>query len=133
MEDEDISLKLIKMKKMRSLMAQLAKSRETPAPEEKQVAEPDPVEELKKHVSERGDEVLAAALSENPDLVRKVSAALLKALKEGKIEAPIDAGDLLILFRRLGLKVQVESRVMVHRKGETKDLRKALEERWESS
>ncbi|GBC71852.1 hypothetical protein HRbin02_01641 [Candidatus Calditenuaceae archaeon HR02] len=132
MEDEDISLKLIKMKKMRTLMSQLAKSRETPPPDEKSAAEPDPVEELKKHVSERGDEVLAAALSENPGLVRKVSAALLKALREGRVEEPIDAGDLLVLFRRLGLKVQVESRVMVHRKGETKDLRKALEERWQA-
>ncbi|MEM0481811.1 MAG: hypothetical protein QXM16_02855 [Nitrososphaerota archaeon] len=133
MEDEDISLKLIKMKKMRTLMAQLAKSRETLVHEEKQAAEPDPVEELKKHISERGDEVLAAALSENPDLVKKVSAALLKALREGKVEEPIDAGDLLVLFRRLGLKVQVESRVMVHRKGETKDLKKALEEKWQTS
>ncbi|MEO0158060.1 MAG: hypothetical protein ABIM59_04945, partial [candidate division WOR-3 bacterium] len=92
--------------------------------------EPDPVEELKEHVSERGDEVLASAYTENPELVRKVSAALLKALREGRIEEPIDAGDLLMLFRRLGLRVQVETKLMVHREGETKDLRKAIEEKW---
>ncbi|MEM4152416.1 MAG: hypothetical protein QW663_06915, partial [Nitrososphaerota archaeon] len=68
--------------------------------------------------------------TENPELVRKVSAALLKALREGRIEEPIDAGDLLMLFRRLGLRVQVETKLMVHREGETKDLRKAIEEKW---
>ncbi|MCS7145818.1 MAG: hypothetical protein RMJ28_04705 [Nitrososphaerota archaeon] len=130
MEDEDITLKLLKLRKLRMRMAQMAKVREAPEPEEKHAAEPDPVEELKKHISERGDEVLNVASSENPELVKRVSAALLKAIAAGRLETPIDAGDLLTLFRRLGLKVPVESRVMVHRKGETKDLRKALEENW---
>lgn len=130
MEDEDLTLKLLKMRKMRMRMAQMARASEAPEPEAKPPAEPNPVEELKKHVSERGDEVLEAASSENPELVKRVSAALLKALADGRLSGPIDAGDLLALFRRLGLKVPVESRVMVHRKGETKDLRKALEEKW---
>lgn len=130
MEEDDITLKLIKMRKMRLRMAQMARAKEEPEREARPEPKPDPVEELKRHVSERGDEVIDAALAEDPQLVKRVSAALLKALQDGRVTGPIDAGDLLVLFRRLGLKVPVESRVMVHRKGETKDLRKALEENW---
>jgi hypothetical protein len=83
-------------------------------------------------VEGRGEEVIDAALTENPELVRRVAAALGKAIREGRVETPIDSGDLLALFRRLGLNVKVETRLMVQKRGETKDLRKALEEDWQS-
>jgi len=131
LEDEDIALRLIRMKKLRERMALAAKAKDEAGKGElSSPQEQDPLQELKRHVSERGDEVIDTAFMENPELTRRVADALLKALKSGRLETPIDAGDLLILFRRLGLRVQVESKLMVHRKGETKDLRKALEEGW---
>ncbi|MDT7877022.1 MAG: hypothetical protein RQ862_00515 [Candidatus Caldarchaeales archaeon] len=131
MSDEDLTLKLLRLRKMRQRLNELAKQREaTEAATEK--AQTDPVEELKKNVEGRGEEVIDAALTENPELVRRVAAALVKAIREGRVETPIDSGDLLALFRRLGLNVKVETRLMVQKRGETKDLRKALEEDWQS-
>jgi DNA-binding TFAR19-related protein (PDSD5 family) len=131
LSDEDLTLKLLRLRKMRQRLNELAKQREaTEAATEK--AQTDPVEELKKNVEGRGEEVIDAALTENPELVRRVSAALVKAIREGRVETPIDSGDLLALFRRLGLNVKVETRLMVQKRGETKDLRKALEEDWQS-
>ena len=131
MSDEDLTLKLLRLRKMRQRLNELAKQREaTEAATEK--AQTDPVEELKKNVEGRGEEVINAALTENPELVRRVAAALVKAIREGRVETPIDSGDLLALFRRLGLNVKVETRLMVQKRGETKDLRKALEEDWQS-
>ncbi len=131
MSDEDLTLKLLRLRKMRQRLNELAKQREaTEAATEK--AQTDPVEELKKNVEGRGEEVIGAALTENPELVRRVAAALVKAIREGRVETPIDSGDLLALFRRLGLNVKVETRLMVQKRGETKDLRKALEEDWQS-
>ncbi len=131
MSDEDLTLKLLRLRKMRQRLNELAKQREaTEAATEK--AQRDPVEELKKNVEGRGEEVIGAALTENPELVRRVAAALVKAIREGRVETPIDSGDLLALFRRLGLNVKVETRLMVQKRGETKDLRKALEEDWQS-
>ncbi len=131
MSDEDLTLKLLRLRKMRQRLNELAKQREaTEAATEK--AQTDPVEELKKNVEGRGEEVIGAALTENPELVRRVAAALVKAIREGRVETPIDPGDLLALFRRLGLNVKVETRLMVQKRGETKDLRKALEEDWQS-
>jgi DNA-binding TFAR19-related protein (PDSD5 family) len=131
LSDEDLTLKLLRLRKMRQRLNELAKQREaTEAATEK--AQTDPVEELKKNVEGRGEEVIDAALTENPELVRRVAAALVKAIREGRVETPIDSGDLLALFRRLGLNVKVETRLMVQKRGETKDLRKALEEDWQS-
>jgi DNA-binding TFAR19-related protein (PDSD5 family) len=131
LSDEDLTLKLLRLRKMRQRLNELAKQREaTEAATEK--AQTDPVEELKKNVEGRGEEVINAALTENPELVRRVAAALVKAIREGRVETPIDSGDLLALFRRLGLNVKVETRLMVQKRGETKDLRKALEEDWQS-
>jgi len=131
LSDEDLTLKLLRLRKMRQRLNELAKQREaTEAATEK--AQRDPVEELKKNVEGRGEEVIGAALTENPELVRRVAAALVKAIREGRVETPIDSGDLLALFRRLGLNVKVETRLMVQKRGETKDLRKALEEDWQS-
>jgi len=131
LSDEDLTLKLLRLRKMRQRLNELAKQREaTEAATEK--AQTDPVEELKKNVEGRGEEVIGAALTENPELVRRVAAALVKAIREGRVETPIDSGDLLALFRRLGLNVKVETRLMVQKRGETKDLRKALEEDWQS-
>ncbi len=131
MSDEDLTLKLLRLRKMRQRLSELAKQREaTEAATER--AQTDPVEELKKNVEGRGEEVIGAALTENPELVRRVAAALVKAIREGRVETPIDPGDLLALFRRLGLNVKVETRLLVQKRGETKDLRKALEEDWQS-
>jgi len=128
LEGEDITLRLIRLRKMRRMMAEAAK--EGGGEQAERPGTPDPVQELKRHCSERGDEVIDAAYNENPELVRRVAEALLRALAGGRLEGPIDAGDLLALFRRLGLRVTLGSRVMVYRKGEAKDLRKALEENW---
>jgi hypothetical protein len=82
LSDEDLTLKLLRLRKMRQRLNELAKQREaTEAATEK--AQTDPVEELKKNVEGRGEEVIDAALTENPELVRRVAAALVKAIREG--------------------------------------------------
>jgi DNA-binding TFAR19-related protein (PDSD5 family) len=115
---------------MRQRMSEFARQRDTAEAEPRKAQQEDPLEELRRNIQGRGEEVMDAAMAENPELVRQVASALVKAIREGKVEAPLEAGDLLILFRRLGLKVKVESRLMVEKKGEIKDLRKVLEESW---
>ncbi len=130
MPEEDLTLKLLRLRKMRQRMSEFARQRDTAEAEPRKAQQEDPLEELRRNIQGRGEEVMDAAMAENPELVRQVASALVKAIREGKVEAPLEAGDLLILFRRLGLKVKVESRLMVEKKGEIKDLRKVLEESW---
>jgi len=59
-----------------------------------------------------------------------VAEVLLRAIDEGKVRPPISGGELLQLFRRLGLDVKISTRVAVYKKGETRDLKDFLEESW---
>lgn len=126
-EDEDISLRMLRLKKLRRMMAEASKVEV--AESQKQQEEP-ASSKLLKHLTDRGDEVLEAARELNSELAEQVSRVLLKAIDEGKVRPPITGGELLQLFRRLGLDVHVSTRVAVHKKGETRELRDFLEESW---
>ncbi|MCS7117851.1 MAG: hypothetical protein NZ957_03595 [Thaumarchaeota archaeon] len=121
--DDDIELKRLRLKRLRTLMA--ARSPQTePKRDEKRSS----VEELKDHLDERGVEVLNEAYQLNAAVVEKVANALVRAVREGKLQPPIDAGDLLRLFRSFGIPVRVSTSVKVLKDGEVKDLRKYLTE-----
>jgi len=126
-EEEDITLKILRLKKLRKIMAEASQRSvsESQKPQEEPASS-----KLLKYVSERGDEVLDAARALNPELVERVAEVLLKAINEGRVRPPISGGELLQLFRRLGLDVKISTRVAVYKKGETRDLKDYLEESW---
>lgn len=126
-EEEDISLKILRLKKLRKMMAEASKQSvsEPPKPQEEPASS-----KLLRHLTDRGDEVLDAAKALNPELAERVAEVLLRAIDEGKIRPPISGGELLQLFRRLGLDVKISTRVAVYKKGETRELKDFLEESW---
>lgn len=126
-EDEDISLRMLRLKKLRKMMAEASQraGAEAQKPQEEPASS-----KLLKHLADRGDEVLEAAKELNPELTEQVSRVLLKAIEEGKVRPPITGGELLQLFRRLGLDIHISTRVAVYKKGETRELKEFLEESW---
>lgn len=126
-EEEDISLKILRLKKLRRMMAEASKQSvpEPPKPQEEPASS-----KLLRFLTDRGDEVLEAAKSLDPELAERVAEVLLRAIDEGKVRPPISGGELLQLFRRLGLDVKISTRVAVYKKGETRDLKDFLEESW---
>jgi DNA-binding TFAR19-related protein (PDSD5 family) len=125
--EEDISLKILRLKKLRRMMAEASKQSvpEPPKPQEEPASS-----KLLRFLTDRGDEVLEAAKSLDPELAERVAEVLLRAIDEGKVRPPISGGELLQLFRRLGLDVKISTRVAVYKKGETRDLKDFLEESW---
>ncbi|MEM3492338.1 MAG: DNA-binding protein [Nitrososphaerota archaeon] len=126
-EDEDISLRMLRLKKLRKMMAEAS---QRAGPEVQKPQEEPASSKLLKHLADRGDEVLEAAKELNPELTEQVSRVLLKAIEEGKVRPPITGGELLQLFRRLGLDIHISTRVAVYKKGETRELKEFLEESW---
>jgi len=126
-EDEDISLRMLRLKKLRKMMAEAS---QRAGPEAQKPQEEPASSKLLKHLADRGDEVLEAAKELNPELTEQVSRVLLKAIEEGKVRPPITGGELLQLFRRLGLDIHISTRVAVYKKGETRELKEFLEESW---
>lgn len=127
MNEEDLTLRMMRLKKMRRMMIEASKKTSI---EPEKAQEESATNKLLKHLTDRGDEVLEAARSLNPKLTERVAEVLLKAIAEEKIRAPITGGELLHLFRRLGLDVKVDTKVAVYKKGETRELRDFLEESW---
>ncbi len=123
MSEEDLELRMIRLRKMRQLLTAGKQ-----VDQEQQPKREDPVEELKRHLDERGREVLEEAASLNRGLTERVAEALLRAIRSNSLTTPIDAGDLFRLFRDLGIPIKLETSVRVLRHGESKDLRKYLSE-----
>lgn len=128
MSDEDLELKMIRLRKMRQLLAARSQAAREPEEAQQQVRREDPLEELKRYLDERGPEVLEEAASLNRELTERIAEALLRAVRAGRLATPIDAGDLLRLFREVGIPVRLETSVRILRHGEAKDLRKYLSE-----
>jgi DNA-binding TFAR19-related protein (PDSD5 family) len=123
MGEEDLELRMIRLRKMRQLLAARKQTDQQPQPKREE-----PMEELKRYLDERGQEVLEEAASLNRALTERVAEALLGAIRSNALPTPIDAGDLYRLFRDLGLPIKLETSVKVLRHGEAKDLRKYLSE-----
>ncbi len=80
-------------------------------------AEKGPVETLRDYLYDRGDEVLDAALAQYPKEASAIAERLAELIKQGVIKDKISGGELLELFRRVGLNVYVETHVKVAKDG----------------
>lgn len=80
-------------------------------------AEKGPVETVKDYLYDRGDEVLDAALQQYPREASAIVEKLADLIKRGVIKDKISGGELLALFRSVGLNVYVETHVKVAKDG----------------
>ncbi|MEM1945772.1 MAG: hypothetical protein QXH12_08760 [Candidatus Caldarchaeum sp.] len=122
MSDEDIELKRLQLKRMMKLMSQKVQQ-EAVKQQTAQDVEPSPLEIVRSRLGERGGEVLSAALEQYPQETMAIVNKLAELIKAGKITEPIDGGELYSLFRSLGLRVKIDTKIMYVKRGEAKDLR----------
>ncbi len=76
---------------------------------------------LKPHLVNRGDEVMEAARVQYPREAKVLAERLLELVESGEIDK-IDGATLYNLFRSLGMKVRIETKLTYVKHGETKDL-----------
>lgn len=124
-EEEDIELKRIRMKKMVEYLS--LQSRKI-VEQEKVKQKVDYVRELKKYLYDRGEEVLEKALESNREVAEQVAKALVKLIEAGRLPQKISGGDLLRLLRKVGVEVDVETRISVLKGGELKSVKDLLDE-----
>ncbi|MEM1943221.1 MAG: DNA-binding protein [Candidatus Caldarchaeum sp.] len=117
-EVEDLELRRIQLRRLMSLAARMSEKKEQ-QPQQKQT----PLDVLKPHLGPRGDEVLQAALEQYPNEAMAVVERLAELVKSGHLPEKIDGGDLYSLFRSLGLRVKVDTKIMYVKRGEAKDLK----------
>jgi len=122
--EDDLELKMLRLKRMRELM----KSREKQK-KEKERAElnfKDAYELVKKHLVDRGGEVLDAALEQYPNATKKIVMFIASKIMRGEFSGKISGETLMQLFEYLGMHVRLETKILYYRKGEYKSIRDLL-------
>ena len=68
----------------------------------------------------RAWEVLKAAENQYPDATRRIEKNLANLVSTGKLKSPINGGQLLWFFRRLGINVRMKTHIYVLEHGKLK-------------
>lgn len=88
----------------------------------------DPKKILRRIVTDRAWEVLKVAESQYPEATCRIEEQLARLVSKGELEGPILGGQLLWLFRRLGMNVRLETRIHILEHGKLKTIGEKLKE-----
>ncbi len=125
----DEELERIKQKKLEELRRKmlLNQIREN-EPEPEPSKEPTNDEMLGRYFRNRAWEVWNAAKYQYPQVMPKIEAMLVDAMKQGKIKDYIDGANLMGFFRQVGIPVRLDTRIRVSEHGELKTLEQKIKE-----
>lgn len=83
---------------------------------------------LNRFFTGRAWEVLNAAKAQYPQAGRHIENTLIKLIKEGRIRSRISGTELYGLFRRLGYRVRLQTRIQILEHGKVKSLEQKIKE-----
>ncbi len=116
-EGEDHDIEIIKARKMKERREKAAafekakKSESTPA--EKKT----PRDIVAAYLYDRGEEVLNAAYAQYPTQTEAIIAKIAEMILVGELQSRISGGELLSLFRSVGLRVRIDTSIKVEKDG----------------
>lgn len=117
-QDEDPELAIIKARKMKQLKEKAALSEKIKEDEVKMnLTKIDDKEILLKYLYDRGDEVLRLADSQFPVQTRIIVKRIVELIKSGEIDSLISGGELLAIFRSVGLRIRVDTNIRIEDHG----------------
>ena len=115
-QEEDPELAIIRARKMKQLKEKAAlieKIKESKS----DVKKVDDKELLLKYLYDRGDEVLELAESQYPIQAKLVVNRIVELIKSGDIDSLISGGELLAIFRSVGLRIRVDTSIRIQEHG----------------
>lgn len=116
--EEDPELEIIKARKMLRLREQAAATeKQKKIKDETRLFEKSKRQTFLRYLYERGDEVLAAAESQYPLQTAAVMNQIIDLIERGDIQQKISGGELLSLFRMLGLSVRMNTTIKIEDHG----------------
>lgn len=118
--EEDMDLKLLEQRKLEQLRRRM-KSAAPAAKQEK--TDRQVVEDM---LYDRGDEVLEAAYSFYPRETERLVKELAGMIRDGRLAQKVAGGELLSIFRQLGLRFRLKTSIRVMDQGKLVDLSEKL-------
>jgi DNA-binding TFAR19-related protein (PDSD5 family) len=117
-QEEDPELAIIKARKMKQLKEKAAMIEKIKEDETKtNMAKIDDREILLKYLYDRGDEVLQLAELQYPVQTRVIVKRIVDLIKSGEIDSLISGGELLAIFRSVGLRIRVDTNIRIEDHG----------------
>ena len=118
-EDKDLErLKAKRLAEMRdNLSSQRAQERITASKNEQQDKKPSPREIVVKRLGYRGMEVLQNAEYQFPKETEIIVLKLSELISSGDIKEVLDGGNLLALFRAVGINIRMKTKINVEKDG----------------
>jgi len=118
--EEDSDLKLLEQRKLEALRRRMKAAAPVPKAEktDRQVVEG--------MLYDRGDEVLEAAYSFYPVETEQLVKEIAAMIKQGRLTEKVAGGELLSIFRQLGLRFRLKTSIRVMDRGKLVDLSEKL-------
>jgi DNA-binding TFAR19-related protein (PDSD5 family) len=119
-QEEDPELQIIKARKMKQMKEKaklFEKMKEVETKAKTEVSKIDDKQVLLKYLYDRGDEVLKLAESQFPVQTRIIINRIADLIKSGEIDSLISGGELLAIFRSVGLRIRVDTNIRIEEHG----------------
>jgi DNA-binding TFAR19-related protein (PDSD5 family) len=114
---EDPDIEILKAKKMQEIMQRMMKQKKDNIGKDIKKREPSEREILLSYLYDRGDEVLNLAESQFPSETRAITGRIVELINSGEINRKISGGDLLSLFRTIGINVKINTTIKIEEHG----------------
>jgi DNA-binding TFAR19-related protein (PDSD5 family) len=115
--EEDPDIEILKAKKMQEIMQRMMKQKKENIEKEIKKREPSEREILLSHLYDRGDEVLNLAESQFPSETRAIINRIVELINSGEINRKISGGELLSLFRTIGMNIKINTTIKIEEHG----------------
>ena len=115
--EEDPDIEILKAKKMQEIMQRMMKQKKDNIGKDIKKREPSEREILLSYLYDRGDEVLNLAESQFPSETRAIINRIVELINSGEINRKISGGELLSLFRTIGINVRINTTIKIEEHG----------------
>ena len=119
-QEEDPELQIIKARKMKQLKEKaklFEKMKEDETKAKTEVSKIDDKQILLKYLYDRGDEVLELAELQFPVQTKIIINRIVDLIKSGEIDSLISGGEMLAIFRSVGLRIRVDTNIRIEEHG----------------
>jgi len=114
---EDSELEKLQAKRLAEMQRNLSSLKQTTTEESEKKETKSPREIVVDYLGFRGTEVLENAESQFPKETKSIVDQLSKLIESGELDEKLDGGQLLTLFRSVGLRVRMKTTINVEQDG----------------
>lgn len=126
MTEEDSELEKLQAKRLAEMQKNISSLKQTTTEEPEKKETKSPREIVVDYLGFRGTEVLENAEDQFPKETKSIVDQLSKLIESGELDEKLDGGQLLTLFRSVGLRVRMKTTINVEQDGKFVSLSEKL-------